>query len=555
MDTSFNTKLVERPPLTRRELPIRAASRKVKNMSKFAPKNKSEPFAGREDATRNKEGGIAFKVDPLMELYLRSATCLVGEPKFYDKTGEGDKEIMNLIEKVSKIDGEFPLQLAAYCRNEMYLRSLPLLLLVDSCKYVESKKYVKDYAPAIIKRADELSETIACYKWRNGDIGDAQKKGMLCNPLKRGMGEAVHNFKEYHFAKYDRDGPVKLRDVFRIVHPKPTTEAESALYKKIVDRTLTPPETWEVVISTKGSTKENWESILPKMPFMARLRNLRNFLDKEVDITPVILETLTNPEAVRKSKQFPYRFLSAYKEIENHQSPQTGKLLSALSVAIELSVMNIPEMPGVTFVTCDNSGSMSQNVSEKSKMSLREVADLFGAMLNARFGNTITSVFGDTHAIVPLDKKNSIITNAQKMERTNVGCSTNAYLSIKWLLDNKKKVDRIVMFSDCQCYNAFDAERVRTYSTYGSYRDDLSLTYALKEYKKRVNPNVVFYSIDLAGYGTSQFPQDEPNVVLLAGWSDKVLNFIPAYEEKTTVIEKIRGVKPETYRRGRDSDE
>lgn len=521
-------------------------------MAKFAPKTVKEEFSGREDATRNKEGGIAFKVDPMMELYLRSATCLVGEPKFYEKAGETDDEILKLVGKVAKIDGEFPLQLAAYCRNEMYLRSLPLLLLVEACKHEESKKFVKQYTPSIIKRADELAEAVACYKWRNGDIGDAKQGGMMCNPLKRGLADAVHNFNEYHFAKYDREGSVKLRDVFRIVHPKPLTEAESALFKKVVDRTLTPPETWEVVISTKGSTKENWESILPKMPFMARLRNLRNFLDKGVNVTEVI-KMLEDPVAIKKSKQFPYRFLSAYKEIEDNQSPQTGRLLEALGVAMELSVENIPEMPGVSFVTCDNSGSMQATVSERSKMTNQQIGNLFAAMLYKRFGNTIASVFGTTHRVVPLSKKDSILTNAMKLARTNVDHSTNAWTAIDWLIETKTKVDRIVIFSDMQCYNDTDAMRTRGYG-YG-YNDSYSLAHKLKEYKSKVNKNVVLYSIDLAGYGTSQFPKGEPNVVMLAGFSDKVLNFIPAYEKKQTVMETIRGVKPKTHQRNRESDE
>jgi len=36
----------------------------------------------------NYEGGLAFKLDPITELYTRVATCLVNEPKFYGETGD-----------------------------------------------------------------------------------------------------------------------------------------------------------------------------------------------------------------------------------------------------------------------------------------------------------------------------------------------------------------------------------------------------------------------------------------------------------------------------------
>jgi hypothetical protein len=51
---------------------------------------------------------------------------------------------------------------------------------------------------------------------------------------------------------------------------------------------------------------------------------------------------------------------------------------------------------------------------------------------------------------------------------------------------------------------------------------------------------VYLYSVDLAGYGTSQFPTDERRVALLAGWSERFLEFIPLFEQdETQAIERI----------------
>src|SRR2546426_4858375 len=197
---------------------------------------------------------------------------------------------------------------------------------------------------------------------------------MLSNPLKRGLAEAFENFDAYQLAKYDRDGEVKLKDVLKIVHPKPKTPERSEIYRLLKERKLPIPETWETYISAHGSTQENWEHILPKMGYMAKLRNLRNLLDKNVEMEPV-LEHLANAKAVLTSKQFPFRYFSAYRELENHPSPNTPEVLEALETAMELSVENVPDFQGTTFISADNSGSMQSPVSWKSKVKLAEVAD------------------------------------------------------------------------------------------------------------------------------------------------------------------------------------
>jgi hypothetical protein len=49
------------------------------------------------------------------------------------------------------------------------------------------------------------------------------------------------------------------------------------------------------------------------------------------------------------------------------------------------------------------------------------------------------------------------------------------------------------------------------------------------EYKQKVNPNVHVHSVDLAGYGTSQFVGKD--TTLVAGWSEKVFDFCKMAEE------------------------
>lgn len=321
------------------------------------------------DRVENYEGGIAFKTNPKMELTLRFLTYLVGEPKFYTPNADEEMEtIRNLISIVSLEDPEYLMKLAAYARNAMYLRSAPIFILVESAQFDTVKPFIKNYTPTIIKRADELTETIAYFINKHGEIG-SRGKASLPNSLKRGIAKSFYNFDAYQFAKYDRDGTVKLKDVLRLVHPKPRTEEEAELFRQIRDRSLPIPETWETIISNNGSTKESWKSVIPKMGYMAKLRNLRNFLKVGVDLTPIIRH-LTNPKAVRNSKQFPFRFYSAHKTLENMtEKPfERQPLMEAIERALELSVENLPKLGGRTYVTSDNSGSMESPLSKRSSI-------------------------------------------------------------------------------------------------------------------------------------------------------------------------------------------
>uniref|UniRef100_A0A8C2CVQ4 TROVE domain-containing protein n=1 Tax=Cyprinus carpio TaxID=7962 RepID=A0A8C2CVQ4_CYPCA len=82
---------------------------------------------------------------------------------------------------------------------------------------------------------------------------------------------------------------------------------------------LKQPDTWECKLSQEGNKAATWEKLIDgkSLPFMAMLRNLRNMIS--VGITEKhhtkILNRLTSKDAVIQSRQFPFRFLSAYKVI------------------------------------------------------------------------------------------------------------------------------------------------------------------------------------------------------------------------------------------------
>ncbi|KAJ8397340.1 hypothetical protein AAFF_G00438890 [Aldrovandia affinis] len=82
---------------------------------------------------------------------------------------------------------------------------------------------------------------------------------------------------------------------------------------------LKQPDTWEQHLSQQGNQASTWEGLIDRksLPFMAMLRNLRNMICQGISEGHhrQILARLTNKESVIRSRQFPFRFLSAYKAI------------------------------------------------------------------------------------------------------------------------------------------------------------------------------------------------------------------------------------------------
>src|SRR4030042_4520476 len=138
---------------------------------------------------------------------------------------------------------------------------------------------------------------------------------------------------------------ITLKDAIFLTHPKPQTADQDKLFKDIINGTLETPFTWETELSAKGNKKETWEPLIDskRVGYMALLRNLRNILQAGVSNAHIekVCEYLSNKEAVENSKQLPFRFLSAYRELKKVGSPVSPYVLESLEKAIQHSAVNI----------------------------------------------------------------------------------------------------------------------------------------------------------------------------------------------------------------------
>lgn len=482
-------------------------------MSKF---NQSTKGANK---TTNREGHVAYKMSDKEHLVTSVLTTMFGEPKFYGST---DEDIVKLAVKCAHTDPEFLCKLACYARNVGNMRSISHVLTAIIAR--EAKEYTRTTIKNVIVRPDDILEIMSCYKSLYGKP--------FPNAMKRQIAEEMNRFDEYGISKYNSDKrEFNFKDVLRICHPVPQNEDKQILFNHIVEDKLETPYTWETELSSRGNTKEVWEELIAsnKVGYMALLRNLRNIVKSGADVTPV-LDKIKNPEEVKKSRQLPFRFYSAFKKLD-YEGEITNEIRWALNDALTSSIENLPTLPGRTLIAVDVSGSMSQTISRKSDVTCRDISVLLGC-LSARMCEDATVVyfssltgFGrryDGYKVVNYSKYSSILDSVEEAPEALGG--TDMSLPLKWAIEQDKArvpFDRIIYLSDNQC----------------NYQPNTVQSY-VEKYKQAKNSDPWVHAIDLQGYGTQQFIGKKFN--LIAGWSDSVLSFIKLAEDGiSTLVDTI----------------
>lgn len=483
--------------------------------------------------TTNRAGGVAYKMSDKAKLVSMVLTSFVNEKKYY---GDNTSEMMNLIAATAKTDPLFLAQLGNYARTEFNMRSVSHLIAVYLAKYAKGNQrdiqqsITRRYIRETVIRPDDMTEILALYLNKFGKP--------IPNSLKKGLGDAFAKFDEYQLAKYDRAGKVTLKDILCVCRPNPKNDDREALYGRLLADELQVPYTWETELSAKGNNKETWEGLIEsgKLGYMALLRNLRNILNADVSTAAFnsVCETLADKNRVIKSRQLPFRFYSAYKEIQNNKNCNS-KLLDALEDATEASLENAPKLTGNTLIAIDSSGSMSWgSTGSKSNISPWNIAAMIGTMATKMCDNFQTVTFDSVLRQKNFSSRNGILATVSNMG--NSGGATHMYLVFDHLHRlGSNKFDRVIILSDNQAYGQLSGEG---YSWYGGSTDVIHLLSKCR----RDNPNLWVHSIDIEGQGTAQFAPDKRNNFMF-GWSEKMLEFISLAEQsEDTMIKKIERV-------------
>lgn len=327
------------------------------------------------------EGSVAARINKSQKLRRLVTSSMLWEDSFYV---DGITHSEYVKQALLEASPEEVAEIAIEAREKMKLRHMPMFLVRELARHPnkEARKLVSSTLTRIIQRPDELAEFLSIY-WKEG-------KQPLSAQVKKGLAAAFQKFNEYEFAKWKKeDSAVKLRDVLFLTHSNPVNGKED-LYKKIVDRTLEVPDTWEVALSGGADKKEVFERLLSenKLGALALLRNLRNMQQSWVDETLI----KTGLEKMKVERVLPFRFISAARHAPSLEPQLEDAMFRCLKEA--------PKLTGKTVLCVDTSGSMQSPVSGKSEISRQESAVALAILLREICEDVQIIAFGSTAGFV-----------------------------------------------------------------------------------------------------------------------------------------------------------
>ena len=461
-----------------------------------------------DNKTCNLAGGKAMKMNAPQEL-LHAVLSTFLENKYYES---GDERLERIVQLIPQCKPEYVAKLAYVARYEFNLRSVPIVLLGELSKIHKGDSLVMKAIEKTIGRVDDMTELVSYLDCK------------LPKQVKRGLRRAILKFSPYQLAKYRGENKgVKLVDVFNMVHPNPkfATEEQAYAWADLIKGKLkSTGQTWEAVISASKDKKKDWENLIleGKLGYMALLRNLNNLIKADVSekVLAKAIEKLTDREEVKKSKQLPFRFVTAYENVTDNR-----ELKDAISIAMDYAVDNTPQLEGRTLIAVDGSGSMGGDPIRK--------ASIFGATLLKANSMADLIIYDTDVQEYPISSRIPVIDIAQGIEDSAEAGGTETALVFKYALTKGKNYSRIIIISDNESW------------VEGYWSGSSSVQEQYKNYKKITKTDPFVYAIDIEGYGTKDVGGEK--VTHLTGWSARLLDFVGLYERGSSMVDYINSIE------------
>lgn len=516
----------------------------------------ASPVTTTGQTTRTYEGATGHLRDEKSELFLLAISNTVGQDTFYEKAGDRDDRYRRLVRQLAIADPEWTAAFLAWLRTEGNMRTAALVGAAEFTAERILRKadgHSRQAINSVLQRPDEPGEFLGYWTSQYGRN--------LPKPVKRGLADAVQRlYTERALLKYDTDSKgYRFGDVLELVHAAPHADKagwQGDLFKHAIDRRhgrdeaipdnlpilqasrtlaglpvtdrrayvldpalVTSPGglagagfTWERLAGWLQGPMDAaaWEAIIPSMGTMALVRNLRNFDQAGVsdEVAEQVCARISDPAEVRRSRQFPFRYYSAYKHAP---SLRWGH---ALEKALAASLANVPALDGRTLILVDRSPSMFPgygfSTPNTSDISLAEKAAVFGSALAMRAASPTLVEFGGESRPVAVPKGGSVL---RLVEQFGQSGGTDIPKAVKQHFAGH---DRIVIVTDEQTRPGYLPSNMWGYG--GSREtaiDDL------------VPKNVPVYMWNLAGYKPGAMPSGSENRHTLGGLTDAAFQLIP----------------------------
>lgn len=379
----------------------------------------------------NKVGTQVPVISPTQQLRRLVLASMLWEKQFYM---DGNTTVDLVKTLVPQVPADEVAKLAMQARSEYKLRHMPLLLCRELARIGKLSSTVLS---AVIQRADEMGEFLSLY-W-------AEKRTPISNQVKKGLAIAFNTFSEYQLAKFDKNSAdIRIRDVMFLVHPKPTSEEQTQLFKRVADQALATPDTWETQLSAGADKSTTFTRLMAekKLGALAFLRNLRNMVNAGVSESVIRAYALT----VNVDRVLPFRYVAAARVVPQLEDMLENMMLRSLKTAEKL--------PGKTVLLVDVSGSMfGAKISEKSDLDRFDAAAALAMLCREICDDVEIYTFSNDLKRVPARSGFALreaLSNSQQHGGTRLGNALNQLITTH---------DRVIVFTDEQSYDVVDAPK------------------------------------------------------------------------------------------------
>lgn len=535
-------------------------------MAKMNATKSRIPLTQEGRTMKNHEGAVVHELRPLEVLFSKVLGSFFGESTHYEKrTSESDYfELVKLINKIPYSDREYVLKIAMLGR-EYNMIQYPLAVLTacfnderfkgDGFKDKNGKNKLQYYSDKIVRRGMDIVDVMSLQINAHGFEKLTDHEGVshrdlpLPSQLRKAMKRKLETFSEYQLSKALAESrEVSLADCVKLLRPcERCSRVSKGFYSRVISGDVNfggnvkqvQSELSKSRNSNSSSTVKDVADSLDTSTVMAIVKNLvalsRAGVFDDRKSVDTIVSKLTDSEQIRKSRLLPFRFYSAWKEVNSSACPYTKgrrEISDALIEALDLSIQNMPDLEGHNVLLIDTSISMNHKVSENSVVTASEIATLLGAVCIKK---SLCEVFLFSTKCIHLDvsKKSTVMDIVNTIERVKQGGCTNlrnALIAVEsFSRANNLKFDNMLLLTDNDCHREPVSRRgVLEFSL----RDTDYLNSTDSFVNRLMSEEIIgkLYLNNLLGNNFSVVNTDDFRKNLITGFSERIIETINIYD-------------------------